>query len=45
MKQILNTVPKCIGIIHSHIHSVAFLSFPQAKRVGNPSGEIPDKPE
>jgi hypothetical protein len=21
------------------------LSFPQAKRVGNPSGKIPDKPE
>ncbi|OGW39115.1 MAG: hypothetical protein A2Y97_09110 [Nitrospirae bacterium RBG_13_39_12] len=22
-----------------------FVSFPQAKRVGNPSGKIPDKPE
>jgi hypothetical protein len=41
MKKILNIDPICIGFIHN----VEFLSFPQAKRVGNPSGEIPDKPE
>jgi len=45
LTHIKNLRQEPLTLVIRYLNFYSLVSFPQAKRVGNPSGKIPDKPE